>query len=297
MSIVDSWDLRTLPKNPENLPAVEEQFIMLTEKFYETLMKNKVPYNLETVRALKASPYDLYLYFYLNYQSFVTFQYLGGQFFVKYWGSGGLKERLGTNLSRIHFRKRVSDSIKRIQKVWNNCPVIVSDNNNSLIIKIDDIDQLDVKIDALKFAGKKIREAGITLTKKQIDVISNYAPNEIYEDYKINGGTKEVLAWLNKNLEEWRLRKKAKEEKSKLTPRIKHLEKKIEDLWEIINNQGKIANSSEREAVVSKTRIQINMDQSDLDALKRQRNEEIKAEKLNKNSEEEKESEPERNIE
>lgn len=230
--MIEKSRLKIMEKNKKGNLKIGDQYILLTDKFYKSIINSKIPYNLNTIRKLKHSSYDLFLYFYLNYRSYIVLDKMDGRATMNLWGETGLYEMMGTNLSRRHFKVRIKKSLERIKKEWVDCPVNMSDSKDQLIIDIKDFYQLDVKIDKLKYSGKKIRNAPVNLSEKQKDIIQRYAPIAIQDEFRNMGYTEKVKKWFASNIQEYR-KKRAASEKAK-KPEELDMENEIRELWEEI---------------------------------------------------------------
>ena len=182
---IEEADLYCDPKNPNQKPLFE-QYILLSERFWDEINKHKIPFNLEAIKYLKGRAGHLNFYIWLSYR--VTLNYLknkeisdkyikklndpskkelmaGGHApepikdFIPFWGENGLVSQLSTQITkRISFRQELKKWLKQTKELWTECPVEIVGDGNALEICCTDKSQLDVQLDRQIEAGRGIRK-------------------------------------------------------------------------------------------------------------------------------------------
>ena len=111
------WD----PKRPDQ-SSLWESRIELGEKFFNEIVRNPVPIDMNVLKALKRSPLGLDLYLWLNYRTFslkhpirLTWKRLYRQF-----GGNLNKTKDPDSVAIQDFRKKCLRELKKIQIVWPN---------------------------------------------------------------------------------------------------------------------------------------------------------------------------------
>lgn len=103
------WD----EKHPEQT-ALFENYIVLDEKFYRSIIKNPVPIDMRALKALKQSPLALDYYIWLTYRM----SYLAEETAIP-WSA--LKQQFGTDYKNVdEFARKSKEAIRRIKLVYPN---------------------------------------------------------------------------------------------------------------------------------------------------------------------------------
>jgi hypothetical protein len=145
--------------------AMGEEFILVSDEFYQTVVDSKIPYNINTVRKIQSAPFLLSLYLFLNWRAHYAWKrHLSGDetpLEIPLFGNNGLKKQLSStnNSNDRAFKAYLFEQVDILKKHWENCPVsyvpAVSNRDRSmnkeykdvLSIKVTSIDQLDVQPD------------------------------------------------------------------------------------------------------------------------------------------------------
>lgn len=146
---IDEYDLYCDPKQPEQR-LLFDQYIILSERFWEEIRSHKIPSNLKAIIYLKAKPAHLNFYIWLSYRIGAVFQATIGQglgpeeILIPFWGTQGLQEQMSSVIERRNdFRIQVKKWMKSVREVWPRCPVEIEDD--ALRIFITSEEQLDVQ--------------------------------------------------------------------------------------------------------------------------------------------------------
>ena len=189
---IEDMDLYCNPKNPDQKPMFD-QYILLSERFWDELNRHKVPLNLDAIRLLKTKSAHLNFYIWLSYRVAVNFlknknnqdeykkrltdpnqkeKMVGShppeaeKEYLPYWGENGLTNQLCTQIKKkIHFRSHLKSYLKTAKAIWPKCPVEI--DGDSLVICATSPDQLDVQLDPAIEAGKQIRSKKLAKTKEK----------------------------------------------------------------------------------------------------------------------------------
>ena len=107
------WD----PKQPTQ-SSLWESRIELGEKFFDEIVRNPVPIDMNVLKALKRSPLGLDLYLWLNYRTFSLEQPFRLSWKRLYRQLGGDLDKATDKLVVNDFRKKCLRELKKIQIVW-----------------------------------------------------------------------------------------------------------------------------------------------------------------------------------
>lgn len=146
---IEEYDLYCDPRNPEQ-PALWDQYIVLSERFWHEISTHHIPSNLKAIIALKAKPAHLNFYIWLSYRVGQAYQKTVGKgleamgIHIPYWGENGLQSQLSSKISKFNdYRKEVKKWMKIVKEVWPRCPVEIE--GDALKIHVTAKDQLDVQ--------------------------------------------------------------------------------------------------------------------------------------------------------
>ena len=159
---IEELDLYFNPKSPESR-CLWEQYILLSERFWEEINKHKIPFNFEAVRYLKNKPAYLNFYLWLSYRVWTIWNAKkqgtlppNEVVLIPFWGENGLQKQLSSAIKRRpDYRREVKKYLKAIQEIWPKCPVKI--DGDALIINITDEAELDV-LESPKTEGKRLRK-------------------------------------------------------------------------------------------------------------------------------------------
>lgn len=161
---IKNLDLICLPKKPAAPPSVEDQYIVLSESFYEEIKEYRIPFNIDAVRILKSRPAYLNFYIWLGFRvaqlnkKRIELEQKKIDLFIPYWGEYGLINQLSTQIKRKpDFRLRVKRWLDATKELWPLCPVKIKEDG--LYFEVESDKQLDVQIDPQKEIGRAIRKA------------------------------------------------------------------------------------------------------------------------------------------
>ncbi len=142
-----------------------EEFILVSDEFFQTVVDSKIPYNINTVRKIQSAPFLLSLYLFLNWRAHYAWKrHLGGDdspLEIPLFGNNGLKKQLSStnNTNDRAFKAYLFEQVDILKKHWDNCPVsyvpassyrdraLNKEYKDVLSIKVTSIDQLDVQPD------------------------------------------------------------------------------------------------------------------------------------------------------
>jgi len=145
---IDEYDLLCDPKNQEQRP-LWDQYILLSERFWEEIRTHRIPSNLEAIIALKTKPAHLNFYIWLSYRVGQAYQETIGKglepvrIFIPFWGEKGLQAQLSSMIEkRNEYRRRVRWWLDTVKEIWPRCPVEIE--GDALTICVTSEEQLDV---------------------------------------------------------------------------------------------------------------------------------------------------------
>lgn len=146
---IDEYDLFCDPKNPDQR-SLFDQYILLSERFWEEIRSHRIPSNLKAIIALKAKPAHLNFYVWLSYRVGQAYRETiekgqGPEAIppIPFWGPTGLQEQMSSKIEqKFLYRNEVKKWMKSVKEVWPLCPVEMVDD--SLRINVTSADQLDV---------------------------------------------------------------------------------------------------------------------------------------------------------
>ncbi len=158
---IDEIKIYNNPKYPKQ-KSLFEQYILLSERFWDEINKYKIPFNLEAVKYLKGRTSYLNFYLWLSYR--VAINYLVGKKegkakidFIPFWGENGLLNQMSTRITkRNDVRVQIKKWLKQAKELWSECPVEIE--GDALKIYCTDKGQLDVQLDRQIEAGRGIRK-------------------------------------------------------------------------------------------------------------------------------------------
>lgn len=158
---IEEIDLYCSPKNPDQRPLFE-QYILLSERFWDEINRHKIPFNLDSIKFLKSKPAHLNFYLWLSTrigQLFVQLVQRRNEkkaLFIPFWGDEGLQNQLSSVIQkRYEFRREVKKWLNQTKELWTLCPVQIE--GDGLKIELTNVKQLDVQPDRQKLLGKSIR--------------------------------------------------------------------------------------------------------------------------------------------
>ena len=117
--IADSTAFWWNPKRPDQ-PSLWDSRIELSEKFFNEIIRQPVPLDMNTLKALKRSSLGLDLYLWLTYRTFairapqrITWKQVYRQF-------GSAPDRASDNVTVQNFRREVLRELKKIKLAWKD---------------------------------------------------------------------------------------------------------------------------------------------------------------------------------
>lgn len=140
---IDKWNVRFDPEITDK-PPINEQYIVLSERFWEEIINFPLPCNLDAIKYLKRKPACLMFYIWLSFR--VWYAYHTQEKFVKInlLGKNGLQNQLSSRIIRIFdFRRQVIGYLRKVKEIWPKCPVEIE--RYSLIINVNSQEQLDIQ--------------------------------------------------------------------------------------------------------------------------------------------------------
>src|SRR5690606_21625849 len=115
------WD----PKAPDQL-SLEDSYVILSQKFFEEILKNPVPIDMRVLKLLKQSPLALDLYIWLTYRV----SYLKEPVSIE-WDT--LAKQFGSEFKQTKFFAfKVRKHIQKIKGVWLDLKVDTEGNTLTL---------------------------------------------------------------------------------------------------------------------------------------------------------------------
>lgn len=160
---IDELNLICMPKKAADQPKTEDQYILLSERFYNEIKKHKIPYNLDAIKILKSKP--AYLNFHIL-MSVRTAQLNKKrkelkaemiELFIPYFTSDGLQFQLSTRIKRRpNFRQLVSKWLEKTKELWPLCPITIE--GDGLLFVVNSDKQLDVQIKPIIEIARAARE-------------------------------------------------------------------------------------------------------------------------------------------
>lgn len=155
------WDPRNVGVEKPPEATLFEEYIELSEGFYDTIKNYKIPYRLEIVKAIQNAPTLLNLYLFLSYRTYSVWRQrqagLGnGVVKIPLFGDNGLKHQLGSPINNRSFKLRLKGYLEELKTYWPNCPAELDTElsereikrkktaGDRLVIKVKDITELDV---------------------------------------------------------------------------------------------------------------------------------------------------------
>lgn len=146
---IDEYDLYCDPKHPDQ-KSLFDQYILLSERFWQEISAHRIPSNLKAIIALKSKPARLNFYIWLSYRIGLAYQETIGnglapvKIVIPFWGEKGLQSQMSSLIEeRYNFRIHAKRWMDAVLKVWPNCPAEIVDD--TLQICITNEDQLDVQ--------------------------------------------------------------------------------------------------------------------------------------------------------
>ena len=108
--------------------------IVLSEAFYREIDEHRIPVEREVVAALSHAPGALDLYLWLVWK---TWTVNGAPVRIPLFADNGLKNQLGSKeySADKRFRQRILQWIGRIKILWPECPVAITEDGSSLVVR------------------------------------------------------------------------------------------------------------------------------------------------------------------
>ncbi|MCP4148064.1 MAG: hypothetical protein GY757_09980 [bacterium] len=157
-SYIDKLNIYCSPSRPDQKPMFD-QFIQLSEAFWNEIQKHQIPFNLEAIRFLQRKPAYLNYYIWLSMRTGQLFKAMieakkeSVEIFVPYWGNNGLQLQMCTSITNHRaFRQQVKKWQAQTLELWPRCPTKIVDDG--LKITLSNINQLDVMPDMAKLNSK-----------------------------------------------------------------------------------------------------------------------------------------------
>ncbi|MCK4762541.1 MAG: replication initiator protein A [Candidatus Aminicenantes bacterium] len=158
-----------------------QQFIELSEDFFNTVVKHKIPYDLDVIIKIKDKPAVMNLYLWLNYRTYSLWLNKkegdeSAELFVPFFGENGLKKQLGSTIKKNNnFKMKFIGWLETLRGAWKNCPAYIEPLLNStdkkkklkdgLTVRIESIEQLSVLPDVNALRSRAVRKKGIDRKK------------------------------------------------------------------------------------------------------------------------------------
>lgn len=128
--IIGSWYVSFSEKNGQQLEMFNS-YIKLDPTFWGNIIKSKVPYDLNVVKKLKQSPATVNLYILLCHRTYNNWRYEKKEIFIPFFGENGLKNQLSSTIAnKRRFKEEMINCLKKIEKVWPECPVYLKKEKN-----------------------------------------------------------------------------------------------------------------------------------------------------------------------
>lgn len=173
-NIVNSWLFLWDPDVKKKLvnPDVEE-FIELSEDFYQNIVQHRIPFDLDLIIEIKDKPVVMGLYFFLNYRVFSLwisrYEHDGSNsVFIPLFGPNGLHGQLSSTIkSRNNFKRKMIEWLDTLKQFWPECPAyfepIKGDGRkffkDGLTIVVNDVSQLSVSPEPKSLGSRFLRKA------------------------------------------------------------------------------------------------------------------------------------------
>ena len=159
---IEELDLYFNPKSPESR-CLWEQYILLSERFWEEINKHKIPFNFEAVRYLKRKPAHLNFYLWLSYRVWTIWHAKkSGKLpknevvIIPFWGENGLYKQLSSSFKRRRdYKREIKKYLATVKEIWPKCPVEI--DGDALVINITDEAELDI-LESPQTEGKRLRK-------------------------------------------------------------------------------------------------------------------------------------------
>lgn len=146
---IDEYDLYCDPKRPDQR-MLFDQYIILSERFWEEIRTHRIPSNLKAVVYLKGKPAHLNFYIWLSYRIGSIYHETIEKgldpvtIYIPFWGPQGLQEQMSSVIERRNdFRIQVKKWLLSVQEVWPQCPVEI--DGDALKTRVENEGQLDVQ--------------------------------------------------------------------------------------------------------------------------------------------------------
>lgn len=172
-NIVDSWLFLWDPDARKKVarPDVEE-FVELSEDFYENIVKHRIPFDLDLIIEIKDKPVVMGIYFFLNYRVFsLWFNRYDNEgvnrVFIPLFGPNGLHGQLSSTISsRNNFKRKMIEWLDTLKKYWPECPAYFEKMQgdgrkiykDGLTIEVYDVSQLSVMPDSRALGSRFLRK-------------------------------------------------------------------------------------------------------------------------------------------
>jgi hypothetical protein len=140
---IDDYDLFFNPKDPNQI-SLFDQYIQISEQFWNEINYFEIPINLDAVRYLKQKTAHLSFYIWLSYRVWYAYHCENGQAIINFWGNNGLQLQTSSQIEeRRYFRREVKNYLESVKEVWPLCPVKII--NDSLVIDVTSSEQVDIQ--------------------------------------------------------------------------------------------------------------------------------------------------------
>jgi Plasmid encoded RepA protein len=113
---------------------VPENTIILSEAFYQEIDAHRIPVEREVIATLAHAPGILDFYIWVVWK---TWTMNGQPAYIPILSPGGLSEQLGSKTYSVGrtFRLVLSKWIRRVKALWPECPVVISEDGNFLVLR------------------------------------------------------------------------------------------------------------------------------------------------------------------
>jgi hypothetical protein len=114
------------------LPGDCQNVIVLSEEFYQEILRHPIPTDLEAAKALSGSPAALDLFTWLSYRCFTARR----KERIPLFGSFGLVSQLGSvDYARPRkFREKLERWLRLIRTMWPECPAEIDGEGHALLL-------------------------------------------------------------------------------------------------------------------------------------------------------------------
>ena len=116
-SVADRTEFWWNPKRPDQ-PSLWESKIYLGEAFFSEIIRNPVPIDMNTLKALKRCSLGLDLYLWLNYRTFALTRPLRLTWRQLYRQFGLDPDKASDKQTVKNFRRKILRELKKIKTAW-----------------------------------------------------------------------------------------------------------------------------------------------------------------------------------